>query len=207
VVLSKRERLIVIVTGAAVGIFGFDRFLISPLMARQAALSSEIDTATVALEKDRALVNKKPALDRKWTQLISGGLKRDQSEAQSQVLNSLNEWANEAGLDAVTIGGGSSAQVPSKPGKPNEKEKAFLRMTCRASGKGGMAQIGRFIWRIQTAAIPLRITDLAISTNREATDDLQVNIGLSTIFLSPDALKPGVLSMGSPATSREVQPR
>jgi hypothetical protein len=74
-------------------------------------------------------------------------------------------------------------------GKQSDKEKAFLKLTARFTGSGGMEQVGRFLWQVQTSNIPVRITDMSISTRKENTDDLELAVGISTIYLSPDGVK------------------
>jgi hypothetical protein len=52
-----------------------------------------------------------------------------------------------------------------------------------------MRQVGQFLWQVQTSAIPVRISDMSISTRKENTDDLELALGISTIYLSPDGAK------------------
>jgi hypothetical protein len=188
VTLSKREKFIGVGVAAVVGLFALDRVLVGPLLAQREDLLARIDKAELDLRQAENLIRSKPILDRQLSDNISRGLARDQSEAASQLLNSLNEWAQEAGLSLATLKPAGAAQAVIKPGgRPGEQEKAFLKLTCRATGTGRMSQVGRFIWKIQTASIPVRITDLTVNSRKEGSDDLEVNIGVSTIFLAPEA--------------------
>ena len=45
-----------------------------------------------------------------------------------------------------------------------------------------MQQIARFLWHIQTANIPVRISELTLSTRKEGTDDLQLSMTLATML-------------------------
>jgi hypothetical protein len=190
VTLSKREKIVGIAVGAVVGLFALDRLAVSPLLAQREKLVAEISDARMKLEQADNLVRSKPILDRQLMENVSKGLTRGQSEAESQLLNHLREWAQDSGLDLATIKPSGAAQPVIKiGGRANEKEKAFLKLTCRATGTGNTGQVKRFIQRIQTASIPVRITDLTINTRKEETDDLEVSLGVSTIFLTPEAVK------------------
>ena len=79
---------------------------------------------------------------RQWSQMVSGGLRKDASAAESLVLNSVREWAQEAGMNLSQL----------NPG-PTETEKGFYRITLRAKGSGKMSDIGRFLYRIETASV------------------------------------------------------
>ncbi|HEY7087385.1 MAG TPA: hypothetical protein VH518_04800 [Tepidisphaeraceae bacterium] len=208
--LSKREKVIGIAVGAVVGLFALDRLAVSPLMAEREDLLTQIESAENSRNQAKSLIQSKPVLDRQLADIVSRGLTQDQSQAESQLLNNLREWGQEAGLDIATLKPSGAPLAVIKPGgKPNEKEKAFLRITCRATGTGGMQQVGRFIFRIQTSSIPVRITDLSINSRKEGTDDLELNLGLSTIFLAPDAAKeigPEIMASAGASSGSQLPP-
>ena len=56
--LSKRERYIVIITVAVVGILGLDRFFVSPLLARMDEAKTKIDSLSTQLEMSYSLTAK-----------------------------------------------------------------------------------------------------------------------------------------------------
>jgi hypothetical protein len=198
--------MIGLTVGALVGLFALDRLAVSPLLAQREQLVTSIGDAELKLEQSNSLIQSKPILDRQLMDNVSKGLTKGQSEAESQLLNNLREWAQDAGLNLATLKPAGAAQPVIKPGgRTGEKEKAFLKLTCRATGTGNTAQVARFIHRIQTASIPVRITDMTINTKKEETDDLEVSLGISTIFLTPEAVKMLEERTGAPpAASRPV---
>jgi hypothetical protein len=184
--LSKREQVIGTVAGAALGLWFVNWAVVSTLLTQREDALASVNKAELELTEARNLIKLKPALDRQFAENVSKGLMVDQSQAESQLLNRLREWASDSGLDLATLKPSGIAQPVMKPGgKAGEKHKSFLRLTCRATGTGNMNQVARFIWRIQNGSIPVRITDLTINTRKEGTDDLEVNLGISTIFLAP----------------------
>jgi Tfp pilus assembly protein PilO len=117
-------------------------------------------------------------MGKRWTEISSGALKRDESQSESQMLQNVLEWARGAGME-----------VPSFKRERVEREKDFVKVTFRATGTGTMNQIGKFLWRIQTASVPVRITDVSITSKKEGTDDLSVQLGIATIYLTAEAEK------------------
>jgi hypothetical protein len=72
-----------------------------------------------------------------------------------------------------------------------EKEKDFSKITFRATAKSNVKQLASFMYHIQSSTIPVRITDLTVTSPKEV-DDLTVSMGISTIFLPPEQdNKPG----------------
>ena len=117
-------------------------------------------------------------------------LSRDESLAEGTILNDVRDWAQEAGMNLSSF----------KPERLPEKESDFYKISFRATGSGQMSQLARFLNRIQTATIPIRITDLSITSRKEGTDDLSISVGLATIYLAPDADKALHSSQGATAS-------
>jgi hypothetical protein len=67
-----------------------------------------------------------------------------------------------------------------------EREKDFAKMTFRASATGTMSQIGNFLWRMNTSAVPVRVGEMTLTTHKEGTDDLTLQLSISTIYLAAD---------------------
>jgi hypothetical protein len=101
------------------------------------------------------------------------------SQAESQVLNSVREWAQDARLSLSSV----------KPER-TEKEKDYYKITFRATASGTMQQVTRFLYSVQTGSVPARITDVSITSRKEGTDDLTLTLGIATIHPVPESEKP-----------------
>lgn len=172
--MTQRERYIGIVTLAVVGILLLDRIIVTPLMDQKA----DLDTKLVSARDDQASANRLFAtsrrLDREWHVAAGRSLKSNESEAESQILNAIGEWVQYSGIS-----------MSATKRERTEKDKEFVKITYRATATGTMRQVGQFLWKIQTAAIPVRITDISINSRKDGTDDLAVQMGIATIYLPP----------------------
>jgi len=177
--INKRERTIGIVAGAVVGLLLLDQVLITPLLARWTDADDKIELATMDRNSAEDLIFASERANGQWSRMIGTQLHRDASEAESQVLNSVREWAQEAGMNLSSV----------KPER-TEKEKDFFKITFRATGSGGMAQVGRFLWRLETAPLPIRVSELTLRSRQENTDNLSVNLNVSTLSIVPSADTP-----------------
>jgi hypothetical protein len=179
VVLSKRERYIVIATVVVVGVLGLDQFFVSPLWAKKADLDGRIKVAQDDLTAKTSDIDLARRARRKWAQASGNTVKRDAPEVESQVNNNVRQW-----------GADSRMNVTSFRQDRVEKEKGFTKITYLVTGAGNMEQIGRFLHHIQTAKIPARIVDLQINTKKEGADDLTLTVKVASIFEQPEAEKP-----------------
>src|SRR4051812_8222043 len=150
--------------------------VVEPLLTQRDQLDADIATRQSELDRDNKLFRNSRELKALWTQLSTGQINRNASEAESQVQNAVREWAQDAGVSLSSV-------TPAR----SDKEKDFQKITFRAAASGGMQQIARFLYRIQYADIPVRVTDLTLSSHREggANDDLTLSLGLTTIYQPP----------------------
>jgi hypothetical protein len=179
VILSKRERYIAIGTGAVVALLALDRFLFTPLLDQRAQLTSEIELARHGLERATRLFANSRKVNQRWGEMLDSGVKTDASAAESQVLQAVHDFARESGLNMTSV-----------KRERTDRVKEFQQITLRAVATGNMSAASRFLWRVQTARVPVRVTDIQITTRKEGTDDLSLTLGISTIYLAPEPKKP-----------------
>lgn len=178
-VFSKREQLLGIGVGAAVALLGLNYFVLDPYLQRQARI--EADRRDVDAERDRidTLLLRRDRKQQVWARMTAGGLKSDPSEADSQVLHALREWAQESGLTVASTKRSSVSQ-----------ERQFAQISVNQTCTGTMSAVAKFLWCLETASIPLRVNEVQLTPRKEGTDDLQLQINVSTLSLIPDADKP-----------------
>ena len=189
-VLSKRERYIAIGAVSVVSLLGIYYILLSPLLDRMRELDTKIGDRNQQLKHDQRVIDDSKRLGPVLAQRIAGPLKKNASEAESQMLQNIALWARDARMTPPSI---------DKPDRV-EKEREFNKMTFRASGAGGMAQIGNFLWRLHTSTIPVRISEMTIASHKEGADELTIQLGISTIFLATDDKTPRPAVPPAPAT-------
>jgi hypothetical protein len=178
VVLSKREKLIGIVTASLIGAVVLQHFIVGPMLDRRAYFAAQIQLTEGELKKATDLMELSVRANKNWATLAPKVF-QNASDAESQVLHSVRDFASETGVNIASIN-------PQR----GEPERDFVKLTFRATGSGQMGQIGRFLSRLQNAQIPLRVTDLSISArSREGVDDLSISVAISTIYFAPNADK------------------
>lgn len=190
--MSPRERRIATIAGVVIGALVLYEYVIDPQVQRIVALDEGMRQSTAALDRANGLLDASRRASRQLSQMAGAGLRRSDAEAESELLNGVREWAQES---RVTLSGVKRERT--------EREKDFNKITFRASGSGGMGQIGRFLYRLQTASIPVRISDMTINSRKDGADDLAITLSISTIYLAPQADKPG--ARPGPAPNAEVE--
>jgi hypothetical protein len=200
--LSKREKYIGIGTAIAVGLLILNSVILDPLLARQSDLDTEIAKAQADQKSDNDLLDQAGRLSVRWNTMLKTTMLRDESPATSQLYNNISAWSRDAGLNPPPA-------LKSERGA--EKKKDFQRITIHASITGTMSQIARFMWDIQNSAVPVRITEVQISSRKSGSDDLKVEMDIATVYFSPPPPTPdsnnSSNSSASPAASAAWEAR
>ncbi len=192
-VLSKRERVIAIVAAAAVTVLVLDHYVLTPMMTSTAQLAERREEATAKLGEAKVLFARRTAMERKWDQMLAGGLKTTPDDAEAQVLHALQNWADDARLNLTSR----------RPERSTQGD-VVREISVQTSGTGSMAAVSRFLYLVETAQIPLRISDLQIGARREGTDDLSLVARISTLYLvkstTPEKTAPAAAPAPAAAT-------
>src|SRR4051794_15123994 len=101
--MSKRERMIGGLTVAGLGGLGIYQFIVRPLSGRKADLDARVDAAQHDLEAANRVFTTSRRAAHLWAEMDRGALLRDESAAESRMLNSVREWAQEAGMNLSSL--------------------------------------------------------------------------------------------------------
>jgi hypothetical protein len=178
VVFTKRERIAAIAALLGVGLLVGDQFVLEPYLRYRGQIQKELDAAKQSQVRAEQFIKNQPRVAKEWHDMQIAGLKDTASDAESQLQDYLTRWGNETGLTLT-----SSRQDRPLP----EKDKMFQEIVFRASANGSMAAIAQMLSRIETSKLPVRVTAITITPRKEATDDLSVQITLSTLCQAPTA--------------------
>ncbi len=192
-VLSKRERYIVLATGLVVAALAADRFLLSPLLSRQSALQTRKAAQVRELERAEALFKRQRVASTRWKEMEAGGLRRSAGDTENALLHAVRDWSQDARLSLTTV----------RPERTAQKGRA-LEVVVQVSGTGSLRAVSRFLWRAESSALPVRVVEAQLGSRREGTDDLTVMVRLSALYI-PESAKASPAG-GAASDAKGVRP-
>jgi len=176
VILSKRERYIAIGASTAALVFFLYQYMFNPLWERRAQAQSDSGSSRMKLQKIRSENNRNRATELKWEEMNKAGLRLDANTALGQLQHAAQQWAQEARLS-----------ISHRGDRPLVVEKRFQKIVLHVSSQSAtMESISRFLWRVNTSGLPVRVTDLQIRPKREASEELTLEVAISTLSAIPD---------------------
>jgi len=171
--LSRRERFIVIATVIVLSVLVLDRYMLTPFQDRWEQVSADTQRISQELSNASGLFDRKRRLQRRWQEMLSDSLKKDAAAAESQVLHAMGQWSQRNGLTL------SSLKPEYNPQKGNLQEIGF-----RLTGTGSMRAAVGFMWELETSNVPLKVSEMHLSTAREGGRQMSLQLRVSTIYVS-----------------------
>lgn len=177
-VLSKRERMILIAAVLAVVMLVADKFIVGPISTRREQIKAQKLSLQTELENAQILFSRQRLMERKWKALLSDGLQND-AEAESKIARALDQWSKDARLMLSSV-------------KPERvaSDKGLKEMTFVVAGMGTLEAVSRFLWQIETASIPIKVMDMQIGSTNETGQSMSLQLRLSALCLDSQQQKP-----------------
>lgn len=178
--ISKRERYIGLGVGAALGLLAIDHFALSPYMDRRKELENNLQQVELQEKSMASMLDAKVRMEKTWMQLRKN-MKPEAPDADSQARTALRECADAAGVNLGDV----------NPDRSATSQEGFRLVNLRVAASGRTASISRMLWQLETMPIPLRINSLEVSSRPENTDDLRLDMNVSTLVSPQDITRGG----------------
>jgi Tfp pilus assembly protein PilO len=170
-VLSTRERFWFIATLVAGGLALVYWFGLSPLIDWRADADARRDKLMRELKQTQELKDLARQLAPRWTEMVKSGMKNNPEDAENQVLHSIRDWSDDAGVSLSLV----------KPDRLTEKS-LLPEISFQATGTGTLKSVARLLWHMQTASIPIKVAELQVNARKEGSDDLSFTLRVSTVY-------------------------
>jgi hypothetical protein len=185
-VLSKREQIILLTAVVAVGLLIGNKFVYEPIRDKLATLNDAREELRKELDSAHLLIAKKKRDEPKYKRLTTEGF-QDEADVDNKVSTALNEWSQKYGLK-------TSSTRPERV--PSDKELQEMRFTF--SGTGTLKAAASFLWEIESAPMPIKITSMTLSSSSDSGDQMSLTLGVSAVY-------PGTAQKKRPANAAETK--
>ncbi len=173
-VFTKREKIIIAATIAAVSLLVVDFYVLTPVLGRCAAVRTDRERLLAEMARARSLLERRQLLTPKWRKMLDDGMKDDPAKAESQILRALRNWSHDVGVKLLSL----------RPERSTEKTE-LREITIHVAGTGSMEGVSRLLWGIETTRAPVKIKMLQLGARKDGTDDLSLQLKISTLYVPP----------------------
>ncbi len=167
---KNRETFLKIGVGMVVGLFVLDRMVLGPAIESWKAQSERLAELRVKVERGRQLMQREKSIRARWNEMQRTDLPDDDSMAESDVFTAIARWtsASRVGITNLT------------PHRTNH-DGGYDTFEWRASATGDQASLGRFIYEIESDALPMRIEECELSTRDTKGQQLALSVRFSAV--------------------------
>jgi len=170
--LSKRERMIVLLTLISVGALVGDRLVRAPIANGLTALKSDRDKAVAQMAHAKLVLQQSQQVDQRAKRAV--GLKSD-AETESEVTKAMDQWSQDARLTL------SSVKPDRLAGDKGAKEIVFV-----VTGKGPLDAVGWFLYQVETSDLPIKVKYMQLGSSSEAGESMSLELRVSALYLAGD---------------------
>jgi hypothetical protein len=167
----NREKILMTAAGLVMGLLILDSAVIAPLTNVWKERAKEIGYLTQDVTKGRQLVSREDSLRDRWTEMQARALPESRSDAESRVLNNVDDWSRSARL---------------KPSRiiPNWRdEQGHAKLSCRMEATGDMEAVMRFIYDLDGEELALRVESFDLASIDKRGRNLALDMTLSGLEL------------------------
>lgn len=170
---DNRQKILIIAVGVMAALLVGDKLILTPGLKHWSARQQEISKLRTELDEGRALIRRDEVIRERWDTMRTNTLPNDPSQAQEQLLTTLQEWAQESGTKLVGM-------MPQWKSDSDD----YKSLVCRVSAEGTMWAISRFIYNIEKGPLGLKLDSVDI-TSRDNGRNLSVGLQVNALVLTP----------------------
>jgi Tfp pilus assembly protein PilO len=176
--LSKRERMIVLMTIVVVGALVGDKFVVAPLLNRLRELQSQRQQSLDKVAKAKNLFAQKQQYERRNKTLLIEDLRSD-AEAESSVARALDKWSEDARLTLTSV-------------KPDRvaSDKGLKEIIFVVAGKGSLDAVAWFLYQVEISELPIKVKYMQLGSTSESGDSMSLELRLSALYVASAGEKP-----------------
>jgi hypothetical protein len=172
--IKDRQKLLVIVTVAAVGLFAADALVRAPLVSAWNARAARITQLRNQVTRGKMLVQRERYIRNRWQDMQSKALTNNTSAAEQQVVRAIDSWAQDTGVivNAIT---------------PQWKHDSddYISYECRVDAAGDISRLSRFLYRAEREPLALKMESVELNARDKDGQQLSLGLQLNGLVLTP----------------------
>jgi hypothetical protein len=171
---KDRQKLLIVLTAAAVGLFAADQLVRAPLVSAWNARAARITTLRSQVSRGEKLVERERGIRNHWSDMQRKALTNNLSAAEQQVFGAIGAWAQETGVivNAVT---------------PQWKHDGddYVTYECRVDAAGDISRLSQFLYRAEREPLALKLESVELSARDKEGQQLSLALQLNGLVLNP----------------------
>jgi Tfp pilus assembly protein PilO len=176
--IENRQKFLVILTVAALGLLVVVNFILQPLGSWWSARQEQIKTLQTKVNDGRQMVRRESAIRSRWDEMRTNALPANTSLAERDLLQSVSEWARSSGVELTSI----------MPQWKND-DANYLTLACRVESAGDLASLSRFLYDLEQGPMALRLDSVELNSRDASGQQMTLGLDINGLALTLPAQK------------------
>ena len=172
--INHRQRFLLFVALALLGVFVADQMILEPLAALWIARAERISELRKEIAEGTQLLQREDSLRNRWNRMRTNTLPDNSSQAEQQLLKAVDTWAQES---RVTISGLTPQW------KQNTDD--YRTLECRVDAAGDINNLSRFLYNVEKSPMALKLESVELAATDAGGQELTLGLRLSGLVLTP----------------------
>lgn len=172
---TQRQRLLLILAGAAVFLLVADSMLLTPLTKAWQTRSAEIAKLQKNVTEGRGVLARADRTQALWTEMQSQALPKDPAQAEQDLISAVDRWGRASNIEVGSI----------KPQWKRGATNRYSQLECRIDATGSLATLSRFLYEVEKSTLALRVDSVELTARDEIGQKLTLGLLVSGLRLAP----------------------
>lgn len=171
--LSRRERLVLSVTGGLAALLAMDRLVVSRAGSYLSEMDGKVELRKKEILKNERSVTLKPSLDSRYNEVVAG-LRMAGTEEQNtaQILQEIEQLGSESGMAVSNLKPRASRNVES-----------YQVLSVDLEGECTMGRFLTFLHKLQSGGHPFRVEGFKLRVHDKDPSLVRVTMSLTRLVL------------------------
>lgn len=172
---SNRQRLLMILAGAAVLLLVLDSVVITPLTKAWQSRGAEIARLQKNVAEGRGMIERAARTRALWAEMQSQALPMEAAKAEQDLISAFDRWGRATNVELGSI----------KPQWKRGATSRYSQLECRVDATGSLATLSRFLYEVERSTLALRVDSVELTARDDLGQKLTLGLLVSGLRLAP----------------------
>ncbi|MDB6171411.1 MAG: hypothetical protein JWL59_722 [Chthoniobacteraceae bacterium] len=172
---KQRELYLKIGVGVVVGLFLFDRMILSPAINSWKEQSDRIAALRQKVVRGRQLIERQDSIQSRWAEMMRTDMPEEASAGESEVFQAVGRWTTDSKISFTNL---------TPQWHIHDGEGGYDTLDCRASATGDQASLGRLLYELETDPLPAKLHECEITARDAKGGQLMLTVHFSFVRIS-----------------------
>jgi hypothetical protein len=172
---SNRQRLLMILAGASIGLLVLDSVVLTPLTKAWQTRSVEIARLKKNVTEGRSVIERADRTRALWAEMQAQAIPGDPAKAEQDLITAFDRWGRAGGVELGSI----------KPQWKRGTTNRYSLLECRVDASGTLSALTRFLYEVERSPLALRVDAVELTGRDDNGHRLSLGLLVSGLRLSP----------------------